>query len=243
MRMKKISYNLFAKKKPQKTKVTTNIKKYVKKAIDKKQEVKQFLQAGNDTSASTLTVNVWSQDSCFSLPNGAGDDERIGDKVRISSIYVGTSFFFQYPDTLPIPDVNIVGLLNVRIIVVQLKRGYTITELITQLPTDSVTAPLSGDDITRRCYILADRKYSELGNKSAFLNGTDATVPAERRNVTFNLKPKITNAEWDSTTSGNASPDIQGGIYILYLLTSQVGGLADVYVNDDPDVRINYRDA
>lgn len=243
MRMKKISYNLFAKKKPQKTKVTTNIKKYVRKAIDKKQELKQFLQAGNDGSTSALTVNVWATDSCFTLPNGAGDDERIGDKVRISSIYVGTSFYFYYSSAIPLADVRDVGQTQARIIVVQLKRGYTITEVITTLPTDSVTAPLSADDITRRCYILADRKYSELGNKSAFLSGTNATLPSERHHVTFNLKPKITNAEWDSTTSGNASPDIQGGIYMLYLFTGQVGGYGNVYVNDDPDARINYRDA
>lgn len=232
------------KRKNTKTKVTKNVKKYVKKAIDKKQEVKQYIDAGDISSLTSLVINTWSSVSCLSLANGAGDDERIGDKVRLSSIYIGTTI--QFPqETFASLTVNQLCGRQCRVIVVQLKRGYSITELIAQLPTDTVTAPLSTDDITRRCYILADRKYDESADK-VIQSTTNQSSTNENKHLYFNLKPKITQALWDSTTSGLSQPDIQGAIYLLYLFTNiftPVAGNNSVLVQDSPDVRINYRDA
>lgn len=228
----------------QKTKVTKNVKKYVKKAINKNQELKEYKQQGVSTTGTGLTINTWSSVELLELANGAQEGQRIGDKIRISPFYCATTITFDDETFASLTNAGATCNRQCRVIVVQLKRGFTIADVIAELPTDTVTAPLSVEDITRRCYILADRKYDESPNK-LIMSTTNIMSPPENKHITFNLKPKITNLVWDSA-SGNVAPDIQGALYMLYLFTSTVTPIAGnnvVTVQNTPDVRVPYRDA
>lgn len=227
--------------------VSQRVKNYVNKTIDRKKELKEYIESGESQQSSGLLLSAWVADSCLDMTQGVSDGNRIADKIEVSNIYIGTSILWissnQVIGTIQLSDPT------VRVVVVQLKRGYTITELVAELPLDSPTAPLTKFDIQRRCHVLKDVviKYNTTLNvyPLATLPTSSYILSSKTVPLRFNIRPKIRNITWDSDTVTAVPADIMGAVYILYLYNlAGASTAANVpQAQDQPDVRITYRDA
>lgn len=223
-------------------KPTAMIKKYVNTAINKHQELKQYVNSGDVTVLTPFTPNSWfGLNDIVYVEQGVDSSDRVGDKIRLTSIRVGMTIIQEFSNVVFAGYTGVASY--VRFLLVQLKRGFTISQVIATLNTASPNSPVTNFDITRRCYILAD-KLVTLTNPNFVATTTNFATQAICKSVRIKAKPKIEICTWDQNTTTGSSPDIQGAISLLMCYFPVAGGTVPVPSHQaNLDSRITFRDA
>lgn len=232
-------------KKPAKT-----VKKYVKRTIDRNKELKEFEVSGTLATSGVLTQGTWIADPFTSVPQGttaSTDAVRIGDKIELASAYVATNVVFDNVNDVDIADINAHPSMTCRILVIQLKRGFTSADVLAELPTGSPVSSVNTFEISRRCHILKDKLVTSSPDRYMICGqGTTATsvilATAQSVPVRFFIKPKIKNLIWDPDTA-TGPPDIVGGMFICYTYFAEAAVANVCSIQDTADSRITFRDA
>lgn len=218
---------------------------FVKRAIKMHGELKEKLVTSTRTGYNTLADGTWEQDTLLQIAQGDGDSNRDGDKIEIARIQLGNTILYEGGDGAA-ADVFI-QTPQVRVLVFQCKRGYSIAEVLATLPTANATTPLSFATL-RLCDILYDKVYHQDDNIGIISAATPATSTfvkyPQQQIIKLNLKPKIKIPTWNPGTTTSVDPDVVGALSMAYCMFLQGAATSafTVAVQDTPDVRITFRD-
>lgn len=202
------------------------IKKAIKSAIARSKELKFYSNVGSETTYQSFgAMNTWEglgNDSTISmipLAQGDADVGRDGDKVKVE--YIRATYNICVPSvavtTATTAQVN--NNVIVRILLIQAKRGFTSTDVITALNsltfgTDTIIKQHKYmDDI---CYILKDKTVVVGADTATYIATTDTIRKAQNYMVHFNVKPKNQIAEWLPASTTGVAPDVRGTIFSVF---------------------------
>lgn len=209
------------------TVLSKRTKEAVKEVIKREVDTKQLFVPGDETFSGFIgfgTAAQWENynnsptHSFTNIGQGTNESQRIADKVSDLRLKINAQFFCEAGNA---PSVDDLDAPQLRILIVQLKRGVQPNDLTTLMNTANygfMTNLADDPTIASRCYILKDKQIRFDRQVAANYDST-STAPGffmapVHMVKTFIVKPKI-GAEWAPTTTGVVMPDLKGAICML----------------------------
>lgn len=225
-----------------KPRVNKSVKTYVKKTIDKNKETNHKINVGSKiTYLQFPAFGTWynynndNTDSLTNISRANGSDNRIGDDIKLKSVDLTLNFCFppQSGTASTSALVDVFTTQTIRCCVVQMKRGFTVTELLTFMNTNNLntdTILRNDPDVSEYCHVLKDFVFTSSPDRTisvyalAAAGTTDVddvvrTRQGQTKIFRMKIKPRITLPKWATASSTAVAPDIVGAIHTIFYVT------------------------
>lgn len=210
---------------------TASLTKKVKKIIKKQRQTNYYGNTENYTNVTQLTTQlVWQNSNSLLVVNeGGGSTERETDKINLIDVRVTPLILFPPKG---VADMTLGhNSCIVRMIMYQMKRGFTATQALAELNTSciGVGARVTIPEVLKFVHILYDKCfYSDHDGLAAYATAQAALTSFYQRSrpvlVRKTIKPPIKFVSWLLPDTSGDPPSVQGDIRCAYIFTNVGGG-------------------
>lgn len=198
-------------------------KKFVKNfdlVLNKRLDHKYVSTQGTSTTFTEVVNNAWSAYQFPVIGQGSSENQRIGNVINLKYAEFNVPIF---QDNQVIPDIQTDGIHKegLRAIMVQLRKGYSVTEaeaLLSQTSISSIITKtmLEGFVVIDDRVIYFEPKVMVQQNYSATPASTVTYVDSMPKMLSYKMKPVIAHLTWDNASTGSVVPDVKGQ-FVLFL--------------------------